>query len=123
MDDLGGKPKDKLVTILDRIEMHVEQLRKDALRIEEEKDTLLTTLDTLRNNDMVVGLEASKFQPLCLRLSPFVVTFDYHFLWDVSASKTQVTQPHCPRPYIRIVMSMNGSMGGSMGGSLGRSMG
>ncbi|XP_011503075.1 PREDICTED: BAG family molecular chaperone regulator 2 [Ceratosolen solmsi marchali] len=57
MDDLGGKPKDRLVTILDRIEMHVEQLRKDALRIEEEKDTLLTTLDTLRNNDAVVNLE------------------------------------------------------------------
>ena len=57
MDDLGGKPKDRLVSVLDRIEMHVEQLRKDAIRIEEERDTLLTTLDTLRNNDVVVSLE------------------------------------------------------------------
>lgn len=62
MDDFGGgKPKDRLVSILDRIEMHVEQLRKDAIRIEEEKDTLLTTLDTLRNNDVVVELEDSEF--------------------------------------------------------------
>lgn len=57
IDDFGGQPKDRLVSILDRIEMHVEQLRKDAIRIEEERDTLLTTLDTLRNNDIVVALE------------------------------------------------------------------
>lgn len=60
MDELGGRPKDRLVSILDRIETHVEQLRKDAMRIEEEKDTLLTTLDTLRNNDVVVALEDSE---------------------------------------------------------------
>ncbi|XP_058788910.1 BAG family molecular chaperone regulator 2 [Phymastichus coffea] len=57
MDDIGGAPKDRLVSILDCIETHVEQLRKDALRIEEAKDTLLTTLDTLRNNDVFVNLE------------------------------------------------------------------
>ncbi|XP_014208262.1 BAG family molecular chaperone regulator 2 [Copidosoma floridanum] len=57
MDDFGGKPKDRLVTVLDRIEVLVEQLRKEALRIEEEKDGLLTTLDTLRNNDLVVNLD------------------------------------------------------------------
>ncbi|XP_014227815.1 BAG family molecular chaperone regulator 2 [Trichogramma pretiosum] len=57
MDDFGGKPKDHLITILDRMEMHVEQLRKDAMRIEEEKDSLLTTLDTLLNHDLFVGLE------------------------------------------------------------------
>lgn len=60
IDDFGGQPKDRLVSILDRIEMHVEQLRKDAIRIEEERDTLLTTLDTLRNNDIVVALEERK---------------------------------------------------------------
>lgn len=51
------KPKDRLVGLLDQIEMHVEQLRKDACRLEEEKDTLLTTLDTLRNNDILHVLE------------------------------------------------------------------
>lgn len=51
-----SKPKDRLVGLLDQIEMHVEQLRKDASRLEEEKDTLLTTLDTLRNNDILHSL-------------------------------------------------------------------
>lgn len=51
------KPKDRLVGLLDQIEMHVEQLRKDAARLEEEKDALLTTLDTLRNNDTLIALE------------------------------------------------------------------
>lgn len=51
------KSKDRLVGLLDQIEVHVEQLRKDASRLEEEKDSLLTTLDTLRNNDILGTLE------------------------------------------------------------------
>ncbi|XP_012233532.1 BAG family molecular chaperone regulator 2 [Linepithema humile] len=51
------KSKDRLVGLLDQIEVHVEQLRKDASRLEEEKDSLMTTLDTLRNNDMLCDLE------------------------------------------------------------------
>lgn len=54
--DYSRKPKEKLVSLLDQIEVHVEQLRKDAWRLEEEKDTLLTTLDTLRNNDVLISL-------------------------------------------------------------------
>ncbi|XP_012255276.2 BAG family molecular chaperone regulator 2 [Athalia rosae] len=55
------KPKDRLVDILDQIEAHVEQLRKDASKLEEERDTLLTTLDTLRNNEILCELaEADK---------------------------------------------------------------
>ncbi|XP_053971217.1 BAG family molecular chaperone regulator 2 [Hylaeus anthracinus] len=53
----SGKPKERLVNLLDQIEIHVEQLRKDASRLEEERDTLLTTLDTLRNNEMLGRLE------------------------------------------------------------------
>ncbi|XP_067003172.2 BAG family molecular chaperone regulator 2 [Anabrus simplex] len=49
-------PKDRLIDILDQVEMHVERLRRDALKLEEERDTLLTTLDTLRNSDMMVEL-------------------------------------------------------------------
>lgn len=59
-DDFGGKPKDRLVSILDQIEMHVEKLRKDASRLEEEKDSLLTTLDTLRNNEELISLDDCK---------------------------------------------------------------
>lgn len=58
--DGSGKPKERLLSLLDQIEEHVEQLRKDAWRLEEEKDTLLTTLDTLRNNEILTVLEESK---------------------------------------------------------------
>jgi BCL2-associated athanogene 2 len=52
--------KDGLVDLLDQIEIHVEQLRKDAARLADEKDTLLTTLDTLKNNDILHNLEGGK---------------------------------------------------------------
>lgn len=55
------KPKDRLFSLLDQIEVHVEQLRKDAWRLEEERDTLLTTLDTLRNNEILSALEESQY--------------------------------------------------------------
>lgn len=55
------QPKDRLVDLLDQIEAHVEQLRKDASKLEEERDTLLTTLDTLRNNEVLCELIDSKF--------------------------------------------------------------
>lgn len=55
--EYSNKPKDRLVSLLDQIEMRVEQLRKDAARLEEEKDAMLTTLDTIRNNEMLVALE------------------------------------------------------------------
>ncbi|PSN34410.1 hypothetical protein C0J52_20638 [Blattella germanica] len=53
-------PKDRLVDLLDQVEMHVERLRRDALKLEEEKDTLLTTLDTLRNSEMMIELSESE---------------------------------------------------------------
>lgn len=58
------KPKDRLVGLLDHIEARVEQLRKDAARLMEEKDGLLTTLDTLRNNDMLFALEEREWMIL-----------------------------------------------------------
>ncbi|XP_066592871.1 BAG family molecular chaperone regulator 2 [Prorops nasuta] len=55
--DFTIKPKDRLVSLLDEIEIHVEQLRRNAWKLEEERDSLLTTLDTLRNNDVLGSLE------------------------------------------------------------------
>jgi uncharacterized protein (DUF2342 family) len=61
-------PKDRLVDLLDQVEIHVERLRRDALKLEEEKDTLLTTLDTLRNSEMMIELSDSKYTTLCSAL-------------------------------------------------------
>lgn len=49
-------PKDRLVKLLDQVEMHVERLRKDAFKLEEQRDTLLTTMDTIRNSEMMLEL-------------------------------------------------------------------
>jgi len=65
--------KDGLVDLLDQIEIHVEQLRKDAARLADEKDTLLTTLDTLKNNDILHNLEGGKW------LDNFIITDDESF--------------------------------------------
>jgi len=60
-DSPQKSPKDSLVKLLDQVEMHVERLRKDALKLEEERDTLLTTLDTIRNSEMMIDLSDSKY--------------------------------------------------------------
>lgn len=49
-------PKDHLLGILDQVEAHVERLRKDTLLLEEKKDSLFTTLDAIRNSELLSGL-------------------------------------------------------------------
>lgn len=60
-DSSHKSPKDSLVKLLDQVEMHVERLRKDALKLEEERDRLLTTLDTIRNSEIMIDLSDSKY--------------------------------------------------------------
>ncbi|CAG9127332.1 unnamed protein product [Plutella xylostella] len=50
---LPQAPKDRLVAVLDQVEMRVERLRRDTVRIEEEKDSLLSTLDSVRHSDLL----------------------------------------------------------------------
>lgn len=54
-------PKDRLIELLDQVEIHVERLRKEAIKLEEDKDSLFTTLDTIRNSDMLSSLTESKY--------------------------------------------------------------
>ncbi|KAJ2948599.1 hypothetical protein O0L34_g7854 [Tuta absoluta] len=46
-------PKDRLIAVLDQVEMRVERLRRDTVRIEEEKDSLLSTLDSVKHSDLL----------------------------------------------------------------------
>ena len=55
-DDTEKIPKDRLLDILDQVEAHVERLRKDTLLLEEKKDALFTTLDAIRNSDLLSEL-------------------------------------------------------------------
>lgn len=58
--DTTVPPKDRLLCLLDRVEAAVERLRREALKLEEEKDSLFTTLDTIRNSDILNMLGESK---------------------------------------------------------------
>lgn len=46
-------PKQRITEILDLLEGHVEKLRKEASKLEEERDSLLATLDSVRNADLM----------------------------------------------------------------------
>lgn len=79
-DNEYKKPKDRLVYLLDQIELRVEQLRRDALRLEEEKDTMLTTLETLRTNENVTLLEEGELILISISiiiLNQFIVIIDF----------------------------------------------
>lgn len=60
LEDSIQPPKDRLFGILDKLEMHVEKMRREALMIEEEKDNLFSTLDAVKNSELLVSLEESK---------------------------------------------------------------
>ncbi|KAI8420296.1 hypothetical protein MSG28_008825 [Choristoneura fumiferana] len=47
-------PKDRLIAVLDQVEMRVERLRRDTVRIEEERDSLLSTLDSVRHSELLM---------------------------------------------------------------------
>jgi BCL2-associated athanogene 2 len=72
-------PKSKLVTLLDEVEMHVERLRRDALKLEEEKDRLLSTLDSVRDSEIMIDLRDSKYTSL----REFRNSSHFHFLYSL----------------------------------------
>ncbi|KAJ0174256.1 hypothetical protein K1T71_010402 [Dendrolimus kikuchii] len=49
-------PKDRLISVLDQVEMRVERLRRDTVRIEEEKDSLLSTLDSVKHSELLADI-------------------------------------------------------------------
>lgn len=48
--------KTRVLQLLDQVESVVEKLRRDALKMEEDRDSVFTTLDTIRNSDMLTEL-------------------------------------------------------------------
>lgn len=53
-------PKERILSLLDLLESHVEKLRKEAAQLEEDKDQLLATLDSVRHTDLMNQLDESK---------------------------------------------------------------
>lgn len=59
-------PKERFLELLDLLENHVEKLRKGASQLEEDRDALLSTLDSVRNADLMYELEESKYLISCI---------------------------------------------------------
>lgn len=54
-------PKERVLGLLDLLEAHVEKLRKEAAQLEEDRDQLLATLDSVRHTDLMNQLDDSKW--------------------------------------------------------------
>lgn len=48
--------KQRALELLDLLEGHVEKFRRDAVRLEEDRDSLLASLDSIRNADIISDL-------------------------------------------------------------------
>ncbi|VEN43824.1 unnamed protein product [Callosobruchus maculatus] len=53
-------PKERIVEMLDMLETHVEKLRRGASQLEEDRDALLSTLDSVVNADLMYNLDESE---------------------------------------------------------------
>lgn len=54
-------PKERILEMLDLLEGHVEKLRKGASQLEEDRDALLSHLDSVLNTDLMYHLEDSEY--------------------------------------------------------------
>lgn len=50
----------RLISVLDQVELRVERLRRDTVRIEEERDSLLSTLDSVKHSDLLSDITECK---------------------------------------------------------------
>lgn len=62
----------RLIAVLDQVEMRVERLRRDTVRIEEEKDSLLSTLDSVKHSELLADIAECKLMLLCKVLYFFI---------------------------------------------------
>lgn len=53
--------KNRLLRLLDEIESRVERFRRGALLMEEEKDVLFSSIDSIRTSDLMADLLDSKY--------------------------------------------------------------
>lgn len=65
VDDSGAgwsskPPMERFVSILDQLDAKVEKLRKDALLLQEKKDFLAMSVDLLKNNEYLTGLNENE---------------------------------------------------------------
>lgn len=52
-------PKERMLEVLDVLESHVEKIRKDAAKLEDERDQILSSIDSVKNTDFMSSLTAN----------------------------------------------------------------
>ncbi|XP_058831994.1 BAG family molecular chaperone regulator 2 isoform X1 [Topomyia yanbarensis] len=61
---LSKPPMERFIGILDQLDSKVEQLRKDAVMLQEKKDFLAMSVDLLKNNEYLTGLNENEREEL-----------------------------------------------------------
>ncbi|XP_065090862.1 BAG family molecular chaperone regulator 2 isoform X1 [Ochlerotatus camptorhynchus] len=61
---LNKPPIERFIGILDQLDSKVEKLRKDALMLQEKKDFLAMSMDLLRNNEYLTGLNENEYEEI-----------------------------------------------------------
>lgn len=51
---------DRFIDVLDQLDTRVEKLRKEALQLQERRDALLMSMDVIKNNEHLAGLNECK---------------------------------------------------------------
>ncbi|CAH2984459.1 unnamed protein product [Chilo suppressalis] len=103
-------PKDRLIAVLDQVEMRVERLRRDTVRIEEEKDSLLSTLDSVKHSDLLTDITECDKEDIVRyadRILARAMTVDVAVRTDRDAQQEEAL--HQVNMYIdQLVMSVHG---------------
>ncbi|XP_065090865.1 BAG family molecular chaperone regulator 2 isoform X2 [Ochlerotatus camptorhynchus] len=60
----SAKSTQRFIGILDQLDSKVEKLRKDALMLQEKKDFLAMSMDLLRNNEYLTGLNENEYEEI-----------------------------------------------------------
>jgi len=67
--NIGVMGRDEVIALLDSIDTRVEFLRKEALKLQDERDLILTRMDLLKNTDLLSNLNATDHEEVALQLS------------------------------------------------------
>lgn len=51
----------RFINVLDVLDTRVEKLRKEALNLTEKRDVLLMSMDILKHNELINGLDECKY--------------------------------------------------------------
>lgn len=60
--------RDDVISLLDSIDNRVEALRKEALKLQEERDLILTRIDLLKNTDLLTSLNPADHEEINMTL-------------------------------------------------------